>query len=194
MKNQNVTPPDRDAIIVRRAHAGERKSDLAEEYDLSPSRITQIIKEAEKNDTTASPSLEDLSDDELRQRQNELKDDIIHTNGEKRSRWMQCQGLEKEIELETAQLEIITDPSQREASETLLQGMRAKVAALEDHTRLDRTLIEAHDARTQLAKEYVRSGLQIPGDLFFRVCGSPHSFERLCASGLPADGSLSRSV
>ena len=165
MTNRKLSPEDR-AEIVRRVEAGEKQKDLAAEYKVSEGYISQTVNDPENTYTTASPSLKALSVDELRQRQDELKDVIIHTNAEKRSLWMQCQGLEKEIKFETDQLEIITDPRLREASETLLQSKRDQVAALDDHTRLDLALIEAHDARTQLAQEYVRRGLQIPGDLF----------------------------
>lgn len=166
MPKRKLSPAER-AEIVHRKNAGEKQKDLAMEYNVSEGLISEIVNDPENTYTTGSPSLKDLSDDELRQRQNELKDVITHTFAEKNSLWMQCRDLNKQIQHETAQFEIITDPSQREASETLLQGMRGKVAALEDHTRLDRTLTDALDALTRLAKEYVRRGLQIPGDLFF---------------------------
>ena len=165
MQKGKLSPEDR-AEIVRRVEAGEKQKDLAAEYNVSEGYISHV-KDPENTYTTASPSLENLSVDELRQRQDELKDVIRHTDRDKYSRLTKCRDLNEQIQSETAQLEIITDPRLREASETRLQGMRDQVAALDDHTRLDRDLIEANDARTHLAKEYVRRGLQIPGDLFF---------------------------
>ena len=149
MENKKLTPEDR-ADIVRRAAADEKQADLAREYDVTPSRISQIIREdseAENTYTKDSESFKAHSEEELRHRGTELREVLAYKVAEKHSKLRKYHDLKKRIEWETAQLELLTDSVEREGIETAIKGMRQQMTSLKDHTQLDRTIINAHEDR-----------------------------------------------
>ena len=162
---EQTTMTDGDEFLVRRLR--RRVSPQAKVRTLGHDAPLAIVKQAEEKYTKASESFEPLSEEQLHQRLNELREIVAYRIADKNSQQRKYHDLDKRIQWETAQLELLTDPVEREGVQTTIKGMRQQLTSLKDHSALDRAIITAVGELLEICKELVRRGIPVPVDSFF---------------------------
>ena len=119
MKTQKLTPKDKKTIAARVA-AGERQAVMVKEYDVSSALISRIVKQSRigakksKPDVPVSRSPIDLSGkttEQLQNRYRQIHRELMRHNDELQQRFLESDGLQQSIEIESKKDESVRDES-----------------------------------------------------------------------------------
>ena len=160
MKHKKLTPKNYSEIISR-VNSGEKQKDLAEEFDITPGYVSQIIKSS-KQPGRSKKNLESVPLDNLFNRLKELSREIAGTRAEKLYRADVAMSLKRQIAHENQPLLESDDAELKKITQASMTATQRMIVWNEDHTTLDASLISHHAEQLAIFREIFRRGQCVP--------------------------------
>ena len=163
MKTQKLTPKDKKEIAVRVA-AGEKQTDLVEEYGVSPALISRVVKQSRagtdksKTDVPVSRSDIDLSGKTTEQLQNRYRAihmELMRYNDEIQQRLIESDGLQQSIELESQKDESVRD-------EGWILAQKKRLTWCEDTTRIAYEMARLYQEASAILQAFAKRDVRVP--------------------------------
>ena len=161
MKTQKLTPKDKKEIAARAA-AGERQTDLVNEYGVSPALISRVVKQSravkQKSDVPVSRSHVDVSGKTTEQLQNRYRHihiELLRHNSELQQRLLEADGLQQSIELESQKDESVRD-------EGWILAQRQRLTWCQDTTRTAYELARLYQEASAILQTFAKRDVPVP--------------------------------
>ena len=161
MKNNKITPQDREQIISR-VNSGTPQKDIATEFCISKGRVSQIISASKEQPSPSDASLESVTPDNLYNQLTEISRQITETFSEKSDRWQVARNLKTKLANDNETLLKTDDAELKRITQGSMTATQRVIVWNENHTSLDAHLIDLYATQLAIFREYARRGHSLP--------------------------------
>ena len=163
MNKEKLTPKDKKEIVVRVA-AGEKQAGVALDFGVTQGYLSKIVKQsravAEKSkpdalDSRVPVNVGGKTADQLRNRYRQIHMDLLRHNGELQQRFLEADGLQRSIEVESQK-----DGSVRDESWILAQKKR--LTWCQDTSQTGYEMARLYQEASAILQTFAKRNVRVP--------------------------------